>query len=171
MKKWHVAVAILVLCFLLLLLPYFAFVAKQAASFDESIEESIGIKIPDYQDRKYVSEKGWFGDGIATTLYQFDDENAKLVKELILQEEQWHALPLTKSVNEILERDRDASGRDPAKEADLPYIENGYWYFSDESPSATAYDGTGIYYGAPMNFDLAIFDSDTNRLYFYESDS
>ncbi len=162
MKKPLAAALMLPLCMILLSAcsPLMAW----GISYEKDIGQIIGITLPDFEDKKYVDDRGWFADGTTTALYRFDDENAKLVKDQISRGEPWHALPLP-------EQDGIRYGHELAREAGIPDTENGYWYFSDDSPGAGTYDDAGILYGPPINFVLAIFDSDTNTLYYYEYDS
>lgn len=167
MEKWRVAGMGLVLC-MILLWGYFSVPHSQSIPLDESIGQKIGIKIPEYQDRKWVNDRGWFADGTETAVYQFDGGNAKLVKDQIAQEEQWNTLPPTKNVSYFTERvEWDDGG------AEIPDIENGYWYFSDETPPDAHPPNiyTGQFPPPPMNFNFAIFDTDTNTLYYFEYDS
>ena len=63
-------------------------------------------------------------------------------------------------------------GYDLAEEVNIPEVTNGYYYFCDRhSDSIDSSDDTNLLSRASFNFTLAIYDSDTNRLYYVEFDT
>ena len=57
-------------------------------------------------------------------------------------------------------------------EALFPKVENGYYYFYDRhSESKDHFDDTNVLSRHSFNFVIAIFDTDTNRLYYSKFDT
>ena len=110
---------------------------------------------------------GFHGDG--TYLLVLDcSENKERALELV---KEWKAFPLSENLKTVL------YGNDTyisllAEETKIPEITNGYYYFYDRhSESTDASDDTNLLSRASYNFTLAIYDSDTDRLYYVEFDT
>lgn len=87
----------------------------------------------------------------------------------------WNSLPLSENLNLIMyggEKNGMTYGYDLSEEAHMPAIENGYYRFEDRHSEANdAYDDSGLFSRASYNFSLAVYDRDTNRLYYFEFDT
>ena len=59
-----------------------------------------------------------------------------------------------------------------AEEAKMPKIENGYYIFYDRSDESTNNeDDSELINRHSYNFSMAVYDSDTNRMYYFEYDT
>lgn len=59
-----------------------------------------------------------------------------------------------------------------ADEANMPKVEHGFYYFQDRhSKSTDSSSDVEIFDRGSYNFSLAVYDSDTDRLYYFELDT
>lgn len=90
--------------------------------------------------------------------------------------ENWNKLPLSKSLNYIMYgkvKDGLTYGYELAKkEAHIPEIKNGYYMFEDRhSESKDSKDDTELLDRHSYNFSIAIYDCDTDIMYYFEYDT
>ncbi len=87
----------------------------------------------------------------------------------------WNQLPLSENLKLIMyggEKDGMTYGYNLSEKAHMPAIENGYYRFEDRHSEANdVSDDSGLFSRASFNFSLAVYDSDTNRLYYFEFDT
>lgn len=87
----------------------------------------------------------------------------------------WEQLPLSENLHLIMyggEKDGMTYGYNLSEEAHIPAIENGYYYFKDRhSEAKDSSDDSELFKRASFNFSLAVYDSDTNRFYYFEFDT
>ena len=87
----------------------------------------------------------------------------------------WNELPLSENLNLIMfrgEKNGVTYGYELAKEAHIPKIENGYYIFEDRSSeSKDSTDDKELFNRYSFNFSIAIYDCDTNKLYYFEFDT
>ena len=126
----------------------------------------IEIKIPLLAKMEEKDTHGGFhGDGEATLRVYFSDKQAERFVNKINQNNHWGKLPMP----EILQR-RLHNAID--KEMVIPDIENGYWFFVDRHTEATdKYNYNDMFSRSSLNFSVAVFDADSNILYFYALDT
>ena len=111
------------------------------------------------------NHKGFLGDG---------DYFAKINCSKINLSKNWKKLPLSDSLNQIVQMEQcDADGcKNIYKKFSIPNIKNGYYYFLDRhNESKNKHDDTDLNNRSSWNFTLAILDSDTNTIYYYELDT
>ena len=90
---------------------------------------------------------------------------------------EWKELPLTENLTALvygLEDETSSIGPYISEdgEALFPKVENGYYYFYDRhSESKDHFDDTNVLSRHSFNFVIAIFDTDTNRLYYCKFDT
>ena len=115
--------------------------------------------------KKRTRTGGFHGDGEFFAKIYLTREQSEKVENRIKKNEHWRKLPLTEIV-------ASATGIFD-KEMKIPEIENGYWFYLDRSSEATdKYNENDMYNGrASHNYSVAVFDSDTNILYYYELDT
>ncbi len=123
------------------------------------------------KDFVVVEEKdthgGFHGDG---TYYLILDCSKDKEKALELIKE-WKAFPLSENLETIL-YGSETYGSLLAEETNFPKITNGYYYFNDRHPKSTnPGDDTDLLKRVSYNFTLAIYDSDTDRMYYVEFDT
>lgn len=87
----------------------------------------------------------------------------------------WNQLPLSENLNLIMyggERDGMTYGFNLAELANMPTIENGYYCFYDRhSESTDSGSDANLFDRASFNFSLAVYDFDTNMMYYFEYDT
>ncbi|MEE0077819.1 MAG: hypothetical protein ACLRQ9_00905 [Coprococcus sp.] len=100
--------------------------------------------------------------------------DTKTVEEI---KSEWKELPLTENLTALvygLEDETSSIGPYISKDgvALFPEVENGYYYFYDRhSESTDHFDDTNVFDRHSFNFVIAIFDTDTNRLYYSRFDT
>ena len=114
---------------------------------------------------------GWLGDGGLTVVLRITDEAT--VNQI---KEDWNPLPLTENMTlliygkkseNICPKFGDGSGNTL-----FPAVENGFYYFIDRHREAVdPFDDTDVLVRLSYNFTIAIFDADTNTLYYTEQDT
>ena len=101
------------------------------------------------------SHGGFHGDGDYYLILDCS-ENAEQAKELI---DGWKPLPLTENLQQVM--DMTCSG-----------MENGVYKFIDRHPDAIdASDDTDLFDRYSYNFSIAVYDLDTDMLYYFEFDT
>lgn len=89
--------------------------------------------------------------------------------------ESWKRLPLSQNLEFLMyggDKDGTTYGYGLADEVQMPEIENGYYCFEDRHAEANdSSDDSALLSRASYNFTLAVYDSDTNRLHYFEFDT
>lgn len=87
----------------------------------------------------------------------------------------WKPLPLSENLALIMYggcKDGMWYGYNLAKEANIPAIENGYYIFKDRhSDSRNSADDSELFNRHSFNFSIAIYDLDTDIMYYFEFDT
>lgn len=87
----------------------------------------------------------------------------------------WKKLPLSTNLNHIMyggEKDGVAYGYELAKEAHMPKVENGYYIFEDNQLEGTdSRNDSELLNRASLNFEIAVYDCDTDKMYYFEFDT
>ncbi len=120
---------------------------------------------------------GFHGDGESLTVWKFDDNS---MLEQIQADFDWEELPLTENLEALLHGvvyDNGLSVNQVGpyvdfSEEQLPHIQNGYYYFVDrQAESEQQHSDAQVMERASFNFSIAIYDTDTDTLYYVEVDS
>ena len=135
-------------------------------------EEYFGFKTSAFT---VIEEKdthgGFLGDG---TYYLILDcsERKEQATELI---KDWKPLPLTENLQLIMyggEKNGVSYAYDLAEEAHWPIINNGVYKFVDRhSEAVDKSDDASLFERHSYNFSIAVYDLDTNILYYFEFDT
>lgn len=169
MKKIFIVVGIVIV----LLAGLLTFLTKKESRI--SLESDINIgsgKIVTYRD----DHGGLHGDGTTFAIIDFGKEN---MKDKYKENKEWKPLPLTENL-EILnygsktgeEWNRLPTIADDKIKPLIPRIEKGYYFFKDRHfESQDPKDDTDIFNRYSMNFTFAVFDEDSNKMYYYKFDS
>lgn len=133
----------------------------------EYVSKELGINIrKGIVEKSLVERSDFLGDGITFVKIVFDDDSCL---EEIKDNEDWCSLPLTKNLTELLDSinyDEDDNS------CIVPNVENGYYCFIDRhSESKDRKDDTDLLNRFSINATLAIYDTDTNILYYAEEDT
>lgn len=127
------------------------------------------------QDFTVVAEQdthgGWLGDGSYCLILDCSGNTEAALKII----DSWNPLPLSEDLNLIMfggEKDGTAYGYGLSEEAHMPAIENGFYCFRDRhSEARDPSDDSALFSRASFNFSLAVYDSDTNRFYYFAFDT
>lgn len=111
---------------------------------------------------------GFLGDG-AYYLTLDCSKNQEKVDELI---KDWKPLPLTENLNKALYEKHYGA----FEEKSLPKIENGFYKFIDRHSDVSketidASDDSNIFNRYSYNYTIAIYDLDTQTMYYFEYDT
>lgn len=143
---------------------------------DESIFYNIGLNKVENENIKLITKKerksSFNGDGEDFYAYEIKNSN-KIIKQ-IKEKKDWKKLPLSENISNIVYGNNGYSPFIIDKEGNklIPYIKNGYYYFYNTSEDAK--DKTADTYlknSYSYNFIIAIFDTDTNMLYYAKLDT
>ena len=120
---------------------------------------------------------GFHGDGQSLTVWKFDDNS---ILEQILTDPDWKELPMTDNLEALLYGVVYDTGLSITEigpcvdfsEEQLPQIQNGYYYFVDpQAESEMQHSDAQIMERASLNFSIALYDVDTDTLYYIEVDT
>ena len=170
-KKWNVISLVMVL-----LLTMTGCSSEKMNSILGEISKTIGV---DVSAGEVISESdthgGFHGDGDRVIEIQFSDT---FFSNQLKENEEWNAMPLTENLTALvygLHTETSSIGPMIHSEDNVPVvpeIENGYYYFRDRhSQSTDTKDDTNVLSRASYNFTIAIYDTDTQKLYYLELDT
>lgn len=150
------------------------------SSASGEIAQTIGIDLSDGVILSHQDTHGGFhGDGARFVEIGFDGTAGTAAADQIAQHEDWRPLPLSRYLQAAVYGAKigDTSYGPLVSPADLdhaaiPAIQNGYYYFYNRhSQSGDARDDTDLLQRHSVNVTIALYDIDSNHLYFYELDT
>lgn len=143
----------------------FAFILILATCFIWTVTHRyyFGFNKRDFTVIEEVDTHGGFhGDGSYYLIMDCSKNREKALKII----NDWNELPLSENLNSIMYES------DLAEEAKMPKLENGYYRFYDRhSESTDSSDDSELFDRASFNFSLAVYDSDTDMMYYFEYDT
>lgn len=141
-------------------------------SINKRISKSIGIKIPNSINIDYKDNHGGLnGDGETVAIIHFDAIDADIISYQISNSNNWNQLPLSKNLDRIMYK-TESSKYNLSELLSMPKIENGYWFFNNRHHSSTdSKNDYNLFGQSSFNFTVAIYDIDTNILYYLEFDT
>lgn len=114
---------------------------------------------------------GFQGEGMTGVILDCS-ENREKALELVAD---WKELPLSENLSLMFyggERDGVYYAYDFAAQANMPKVEHGFYCFQDRhSKSTDSGSDAEILDRGSYNFSMAVYDSDTDRLYYFELDT
>lgn len=142
----------------------------------KEVSQALGINATEGTELSYSDTHGGFhGDGTKYIQLSFSDEE---FVDSIKQSPEWKQLPLSTDLYTLIygiSNEKEAIGpyaTDDSESALFPQIENGYYFFKDRfSESTDSQNSSDILSRSAFNFTIAIYDTDTNTLYFCEVDT
>ena len=138
--------------------------SRRTDYFDFNIEVFTVVEEKDTHD-------GFLGDGEYYLILDCS-EKVEQAKEII---EDWKPLPFTENLQLVMyggEKNGKYYGYELVEYANWPVINNGVYKFLDRhSETVDPSDDTDLIDRASFNFSVAVYDLDTNTLYYFEYDS
>lgn len=121
---------------------------------------------------KIIEEKdthsGFLGDGDYFAKIKCTNLNNKNISK------HWKKLPLSEELNKVAEM-KQCNGKgckNIYERHSIPNVTRGYYYFLDRhSDSKDKYDDKDLNNRSSLNFTLAIMDTDSEIIYYYEMDT
>jgi len=117
----------------------------------------------------YNDYGGFHSDGVRYEVRTFTDD--RVLKE-IEAHPGWHPLPLTENLEIVIygkEFPGITMGPYFSSSVSFPRVEHGYYYFYDEQTNSS--DDTGILNRGSLNYIFAIYDTQTDTMYFATYDT
>lgn len=155
-------VIILVLIVMMLILNIYSLMPQKNILKTIDIDNKCNIK------KEINTHSGFNGDGDYFAKIKCNKINYKELSS------NWKKLPLTSNISEVMKMEQ-CNGNDCKnvyKKYSIPNVKNGYYYFLDRhSKSKNKYDDSNLNKRSSINFSLAILDTDTNIIYYYELDT
>lgn len=153
--------------------------ACSSSNETKNISKMLGIDCSDGTISQSTDSHGGFhGDGSTYIEIKFDDTSGKTVAQEIENLTAWNELPLTDNLNTVV------YGKESPSASIGPYVvtsdgeplfstvTNGYYFFHDRhSESKDAKDDTDLFSRSSFNFTIALYDADTQTLYYFELDT
>lgn len=132
------------------------------------ISKNVEINIPLLTKVESIDTHGGFHmDGEMLAKVRFNSRQAERVIEEIKINEHWRELPMMEKLQETIIYNIDKRMR-------IPFVKNGYWFYIDRHTEAdNKYDEYERYMEKrySTNYSVAVFDIDSNVLYYYELDT
>lgn len=147
-------------------------ISCQEQTIQGQISNELGINV---RNETVISHEddhgGWHGDGGLTVVLRLTDEST--VTQI---KESWKPLPLTENLTILIygKKSENICPRfgDDSGSSLFPAVENGYYYFIDRhSEAVDPSDDSNVLVRCSYNFTIAVFDADTNILYYTEQDT
>jgi len=154
----------------------YALFGCSATSEANYIQKNINIDIPKPINVSCSDNHGGFhGDGKTFAKLEFSPEDEGIILKEFQDNDNWRELPLSENINLLMYggiRGETSYSYNIAEDFEIPKIENGYWYFVDRhSESTDSSSDTEIFNRFSFNLTIAMYDVDTNILYYVEFDT
>ena len=145
---------------------------KPTSNYISETTKHFGFAKNDFSVLEELDTHGGFhGDGSYYLILDCSNNKQKAL-EIVAD---WNELPLSENLNLIMyggEKDGVTYGHELAEEAHIPKIENGYYIFEDRSSeSVDSSDDSELFDRYSFNFSIAIYDSDADKMYYFEFDT
>ncbi len=148
----------------------------QTFSSKNEISRELGVDVSKGEQLAYTDSHGGFhGDGQTFAALKFPDDT--LLNE-IASSHDWHPLPLSENLTAAVYGISDGNSsvgpylKDEEGEPVIPEIQNGYYFFLDRhSESRDSHDDRELFQRFSFNFTIALYDVDTDTLYYVKLDT
>lgn len=126
----------------------------------EGIGDALGIDLTDAELVEYDDAHGGFhGDGYTFAVLEKPGD----IGEELAREEGWKSLPFPQTIGDLVAQ---------TTEGRIPQVENGAYFFYDRhSQAEDPYDPSQINSRSSWNYTLAVYDADTQTIYYFECDT
>ena len=158
--------------FLCMLCVYVMCMVSACISSDEGYDDYFGINKEDFKVIKEEDSHGGFhGDGNYVLILDCSGKKGKALETV----SKWNELPLSENLEIKLyggEDDGITYVNTIAERYNIPRIKNGYYKFYDRhDESKDREDDSELLERYSDNYSLALYDGDTDILYFFEIDT
>ena len=117
---------------------------------------------------EYNTHGVFHGDGYYYLILDCSANKDKALKTI----EKWNKLPLSENLESVMYGGLTYNGLSLAETARIPKVENGRYMFKDRFPkSKNRKDDTNLMGRGAYNFSIAIYDCDTDKMYYFEFDT
>lgn len=178
MKKTNFRLCLAAICVLLMLCSIITSSAcvSKTLTAQERVSAALGLELSSAEEIVFEDNHGGFhGDGTTFITLQITDS---AFYQRLDSNPSWHSLPLDDPMTVLLYGVTDREGcygpyiTDGSGAPLFPQVENGYYFIIDRHPTASApYSSSAILSRASFNLTAAVYDSDTQMLYFCEFDT
>ena len=162
------------ICFLITSVFLLAITACAPLSRQDTISQALGLDVSKGEEVSHYDTHSGNGDGTSCFVLRFSDKN---VLEQIQESAQWNAFPMDEIVTALvygISDDTSSIGpflSDENGEPLVPDIQQGYYLLLDRQTVADQSETTDILQRASFNFTLALYDTQTDTLYYCELDT
>ena len=161
MKKILKIIGIILIIVIIIYIIYI-FTLRNYLFYSSQIE----IQIPFFAKIEEKDTHGGFhGDGEAFAKIYFSKEQATEFVNKVKQNSNWKELPIPEELKDSLPEPIDNGMK-------IPFVENGYWFCIDRHSEANdRHNYNEMLSRSSLNYSIAVFDNDSNILYFYALDT
>lgn len=163
----------------IILIFIFQMSACGSTNFSEEISEKLGVDVSGGKEVTVSDTHGGFhGDGTTYVVLEFSSDK---LEEDIKNNEKWSRLPLDKGAETLAYGTRketddtiEISGpymTDDKGNGLMPKVENGYYFLFNKQNGKIGMTCEELGNASSLNVVLAIYDTNTQRLYFCEKDT
>lgn len=159
---------------LTLLLLMMSMTACGTKSTQDIVSKALSLDVSSGSEVSSYDTHSGNGDGTSCMILSFNDNE---VLEKIQENTEWEALPLDETVQTLVYGVEDETGKYGPYLADsdgkslVPEIQNGYYLIIDRQAEKNKTTGADILHRNSFNFDLGLYDTDKNMLYFCQLDT
>ena len=138
------------------------------------ISEALSLDVSSGNEVSNYDTHSGNGDGISYIVFSFKDD---AVLTEIQENAEWKAFPLDEIVQTLVYGVEDETSKNGPYLTDddgkplVPKIQNGYYLLIDRQVKKDEATGADILHRSSFNFDLGLYDTDTNTLYFCQLDT
>ena len=129
----------------------------------------------DVSSAKVISEGdnhgGFHGDGERYITFEFEDD---AFENSLKKDNTWHSLPIKDDTVTALLYGLETPDMmyGPYLEYNVPKVEKGYYFFYDRhSESNDPFDSSEVLERSSLNFTVAVYDAEVDKLYYVELDT
>lgn len=141
----------------------------------QEISDAIGVDVTGGTLLEHSDSHGGFlGDGELILCVRLTQEQAAELTDGVRESEFWHPLPMSEELAAAVygTRTETVSFGPLFPEGAVPPVEKGFWFFRDRhSQSAAPASTARLHDRSSWNFTAAVFDADTNILYYLKLDT
>lgn len=164
--KWINIMIIIIICVLAILIP----ILNRGEDVTKTIKKLAKVDVSNCEIvQGKDTHSDFLGDGEKLVVYDCSQE------DILPQIKNWKTLPLSENLNLMMyggEKEGVTYLYNLASENNIPYIEEGYYYFLNENPESISINGDKNLFNAhSFNFTIMLYDLSTNFIYYFKYDT